>query len=165
MITPGTVGVGEPPAPQQTKQIDNVALAQPDTTAVRRQVVALGDPEAWGNIAPVATSTPAAGAAGLVVRPVPAAPSYDSTLQAIPDSATAVTAVDTQVGKVLLSNQTTQQQWVTLTDGGGGAYLNEYPLDPKQLVVLDFGGATLAGGVTWQASLASAVNGQIVGNQ
>jgi hypothetical protein len=166
LITPGHVGVGEPATP--TKQIDNVALQQPDTTAVERQLIGIGDPEDWSKIAKVTDADPDANALGLVVRPIGGAtdPDYDSGLLDVPDVETAVTAITTQVRTLLFINDATQLRHITLKDGDGNVYFSAKSMQAKEVLPLNFGGASLSNGIKVNVNSGqTGVRVQIVGRQ
>ena len=149
MITPGRVGVGEPTTP--TKQIDNVALQQPDTTLVERQVIGIGDPEDWSKIAKVRGDDPDPTDLGVVVRPVggSAIPdtNYDSGILDVTDTPTPITAQTTQVRTVLLFNDASQLRHFTLADGDANPYITAMPVNAKAVLPLNFGGAALSNGI------------------
>lgn len=151
-MTPGHVGVGEPTI--QTKQIDNVELTQPLPSGqlVQRQLIGLGDPDDWSKVAKVTAAEPAPGDLGLVVRPVGGTgvpdTNYDSGLLPVPDVATPVTAVTTQVRTVLLVNDTTTLRHFTLQDGDANAYVTDLPVAAKTVLPLNFGGAALSNGIS-----------------
>lgn len=150
MITPGTVGVGEPAT--QTKQIDNASLTNPAAVEVERQLIGIGDPEDWTKIAKVRDSDPDAADMGVVVRPVggSAIPdtNYDSGLLDVPDVLTPVTAVTTQVRTLLVINDNTQIRHLTLLDGDGNTYFSDLPVPAKSVQPLGFGGAALSNGIS-----------------
>lgn len=150
MITPGTVGVGEPTT--QTKQIDNAALTNPDATEVERQLIGIGDPENWSRIAKVRDSDPDAADMGLVVRPVggSAIPdtNYDSGLLDVTDTPTAVTAITTQVRTLLLCNDDGALRHLTLQDGDGNTYVTDMPVSAKSIQPLSLGGAAFSNGIS-----------------
>lgn len=147
MITPGRVGVGEPTTP--TKQIDNVALQQPDTTLVERQVIGIGDPEDWSKIAKVRGDDPDPTDLGIVVRPLGGAsdPNYDSGILDVTDTPTPVTAQTTSVRTVLLLNDSSQLRHFTLADGDANPYITAMPVSAKAVLPLNFGGASLSNGI------------------
>lgn len=164
MASNSFVGVREPPQNTFSKRVETIEI-DVDGVAVQREVVNIADSTDPDAKARVKTEAPAIDDPGLVVRVVPSAGNYDSDLLAIPAIETQVTDDETKVDAVILSNQTTRTQWVTLKNDLGVSYLNQYPLDPKQFAMLDFKGATFAGGIRWLAKEADAVHGQIVGNQ
>jgi hypothetical protein len=88
---------------------------------------------------------------------------YDSGPITVPDTVTAVTTDDLQVAVIWLVNLTDEPQAVTITDGLGRSYLDQYPLAPRAVESLAFGGIRLSGGVRWAASQAGAVRGHITG--
>lgn len=169
MITPGSVGVGEPST--ITKRIDNVELTQPGPGGqdVERQAIALGDPEAWDRIAGVTDAAPADDALGLVVRPVgaPLPDNYDSGLIAVGDTPQVVTGQTTKVSTLLVVNDATTLRHLTLQDGAAGTYFTDMPLQAKQVLPLSFGGAQFANGVSVnvKSGQAAGVRVQVVGRQ
>lgn len=146
------------------KYIDNAELLNPDVVVVERQITITGDPENWDAMVRVRDAAPAADDHGMISRNIDIG-NYDSGLVAIPDSDDELTDTTTYVKAIILSNQTDEDQWVTVMDDASGAYLNRYPLLPRKTESIPFYGAKFAGGIHWMASQADAVNGHIVGHQ
>ena len=90
---------------------------------------------------------------------------YDSGRQVLPNTETSVTAVDTTVTAIILSNQTSQVQNVSIKDGLGNLWINAYPMKAKEFLVLGFNGAAFASGVKWWSDGTTVIIGQVVGRQ
>lgn len=89
---------------------------------------------------------------------------YDSGVLTVPGSDTEVTSATVYVETVYLHNTSTSVVKVTLQNTAGVKYLNQVEMLPKGIMVLSLGGMSIVG-IRWEADTASAVNGQIVGEQ
>lgn len=159
MATDAYVGVTDDPGAD--KFIDNREV-NTNAGAVLRQVVTLGDPDLGAARAKITNATPGASAYGLTVRPTLHA--IDSGLLSLPATVAAAVGVTFDCIGVFLSNITDHIEHVTITDGDGGLYLDQFPLEPRAALFLPFGGVTFVDGLKWFADHVSSVQGQVKGD-
>ena len=87
----------------------------------------------------------------------------------IPNSATVITATDSYVDRVVLSNITAGSVTITITDTStncGGSVCQIWPtvtIAANTVYVADMGGIYAPGGVKWQCSAATSVVGWMKG--
>jgi hypothetical protein len=152
------------PVPESgtTDSIDNVLVATSEGN-VKRQVTTVGDPSNPAARQAVTNSRPASNAYAAAVRVIPL--SYDSGLFTLdgPDPLFIVEG-EIRVSRLLLINLTSEPQTVSMTDGDGLIYMEDYPLQPNDFKVFDLGGVRFAGGLKI-GTPGTGVNCQILGDQ
>lgn len=89
---------------------------------------------------------------------------FDTGRIVVPNADTLVTGLPTTVTALILSNQLTTQQTITVSDNAGGVWLNAIKLTPNEFKVFQFHGALWAG-IRWNAVTLNAIVGQIIGSQ
>lgn len=99
---------------------------------------------------------------GSVIRV--AAQDSQSGWQNVPDALTLIIEVETYVARIIASNLTDVAQWLTVAEGNDALVFDQYPLNPRDVRVIDLGGAQFLAGVKWQASALNAIRAAIVGN-
>jgi hypothetical protein len=167
-IVDSAVKVTEPAV--GSSSIDNTTTTT-GAGSVKRQTVSIGDPE-FGDLRAFVKDTPADPTdpalcvrfAGSITVSAPV-PNYDSPIATLPAAVGVVTAVDTNVAGIFLSNITDQVQKVTVKDGNDEVYLDQYPLAARKSEVIAFAGMKFVGGIKWFAGNAASVRGQIKGDQ
>lgn len=89
---------------------------------------------------------------------------YDSGRVAVAATLTTITASTIYPEALLITNVTDTQRWFTLTNGADAEYLSQYPVAPRNTVVLPLSPIELVG-VRMRAEVASALIAQIAGGQ
>jgi len=85
-------------------------------------------------------------------------------LSVVPNSLTVLTAEDSVVFQIVVSNNTGTAANLTVTDGNGLYICDAYPIPIQSPVVLSFPeGVFMDGGVKWLSGTANALQGEIFG--
>jgi hypothetical protein len=114
-----------------------------------------------------AVTQPVSGTVTAVPKTACGSTSFDSGMNTLPTTATAVTTTSTCVNAIVFVNTTSSAQAVSITDNQGTpmTYLSSFQIPANSTFIYDLQFVKMASGIKWSAANASAVNAQIIGIQ
>lgn len=96
---------------------------------------------------------------------------YESVLSMLPSSSTSVTSTTTCVSEIVLNNTSSSSATVTVQDQSTACnsaacqVLSAYSIPGNSLALVQLYGTKFASGIKWNASAATTIVGNIIGNQ